>query len=87
MSGENIRILRQEKQGENEYFFVKIYLCGFEYFCVLIKNGDGVFESLGSDLIMCEEIFEKLINNGVSPEHLQDILKDIRSDIEKEFFV
>lgn len=87
MNGENIRILRQEKQGENEYSFVKIYLSGFEYFCVLIKNGDGVFESLGSDLMMCEEIFEKLINNGVSPEHLQDILKDIRSDIEKEFFV
>lgn len=87
MNDENIKVLRQERRGINEYFLVRICFSGFEYFCVLIKNDDDVFEPLGKDLIEAEEVFEKLMNNEVSPEHLQDILNDIRCDIEKEFFV
>ena len=82
-----VKILKNEICEEKEYSLIKLEIKGIEYFCIEIKGEENILESLGKNFDEAKIIFELLLKNIISPEHLAEILSDIRGDIEKQFFI
>lgn len=82
-----IKILKNETCEEKEYSLIKLEIKGIEYFCIEIKGGENILEALGENFDEAKMIFELLLKNRISPEHLTEILSDIRGDTEKQFFI
>ena len=82
-----VKILKNEICEGKEYSLIKLEIKGIEHFCIEIKGGENILESLGENFDEAKMIFELLLKNRISPEHLTEILSDIRGDIEKQFFI
>ena len=82
-----VEILKNETCEEKEYSLIRLEIKGIEYFCIEIKGEENILESLGGKFDEAKMIFELLLKNRISSEHLTEILSDIRGDIEKQFFI
>ena len=74
------RIKEMRNEGK-EYLMLKIRILDKEAFCIGILGNGLVLEGLGKDLSEAEERFNLIAKNGVSEEHLEEILHDIKMKI------
>ncbi len=72
----------KELQNEGvEYSLIRLSIKGKETFCIYIDGDALVCEGVGNCLPKALEIFDSVSSNGVSPEHLSEILYDLRMEI------
>ena len=76
-----VEIVKESQNGGVEYSLLRLVIKSKETFCICISGKEIVCEGVGNCLSKALEIFGAVSSNGVSPEHLSEILYDLRMEI------
>ena len=79
-----VSVLREESRNSMCYAFLKIGLFGMNTYGISILGKGYAFESVGDNIAQASELFELVLLNTPSVEHLFDIVTDFRRGLEAE---
>ena len=74
----NVSVLCEQESGEAHYALIKINLLWKNTFCICVLDGGYAFECLGENEESARHLFEKMLLNKPSTEHIFDIVTDMR---------
>lgn len=86
--GENISIsvLKETEDRATHYALLKVGLFGMNVYALCALGEDYAFETVGSSLEEAEGLFCSVVEGGVSPSHILDVVSDFRKAKEMEGF-
>lgn len=80
MTKGKISIIAESESAEYSLWEIKIK-DKVRYAIYAESNGESDFEIFGGDRERCEQIFQKLVEEGLSPIHIEDIATDTKREL------
>ena len=78
-------VKEKEEQGAH-YALVKVGLFAMNVYAICILAEDYAFESVGECAEDAERLFDLLVSERLSPDHLYEVISDFKSESERENF-
>jgi len=74
----DISVIREQSERMEHYVLLKIGFLGRSTYAICVFGNGYALESVGEDETLANALYETVLRNGLSPEHVFDIVTDFR---------